>query len=391
MLFQLLDDKINCVGVYADGRITYDDLPDDLTQTWRYSPILKNKDVEYARLRCGGATLNSVCPPNLKGEWDRVSSKMKAFVKAFQTAKINLHDNCFYDLVPESFLLDFCEVKNSITEHVLKTYPKPPDYDFMVELDKMLTEVNLQKLNLDKTALMPRMHEDKVRKFAKSNLSPYILYDVFGSKTGRLTSLKGSFPIFNMNKEYRSIIKPHNDFFLELDFNAAELRMMLALLGKSQPCEDLHQWNCVNVFDNKKTREEAKVALFAWLYNQAAVDHRIDSVYDRKGLVERFWDGSQVHTIYDKIIPSDRWHALNYILQSTTAGMVQRQALKLFSFLEDKKSFLSYTIHDNVVIDMCEEDEKHMEEMIEIFSTTEFGKMLINVSLGVNGGELISA
>ena len=168
MLFQALDDKNQCVGVYANGKLVYNEIPPDLTRTWRYSQFLKHQNIEYARFYCGGKTLSEVCPEYLKNDWNRVSSKLEAFMKSFKTAKVNLNDNCFFDLVPERFLIDFCEVKNKITEHVFDTYEKPGDYDFLVRLDKLVTDIAYQKLNIDKSALMNRMHEAKVRKFLRS-------------------------------------------------------------------------------------------------------------------------------------------------------------------------------------------------------------------------------
>ena len=51
MLFQTLDDKKECVGIYCDGELSFDnELPVDLEKTWSYSAFLKDMDVEYAKL-----------------------------------------------------------------------------------------------------------------------------------------------------------------------------------------------------------------------------------------------------------------------------------------------------------------------------------------------------
>ena len=49
MLFQALDDKKECLGVYLDGKLIHDVLPEGLTQTWSYSAFLRDTDVEYAK------------------------------------------------------------------------------------------------------------------------------------------------------------------------------------------------------------------------------------------------------------------------------------------------------------------------------------------------------
>ena len=37
MLFQTLDDKSECVGVYSNGELHFKDIPDGLSKTWGYS------------------------------------------------------------------------------------------------------------------------------------------------------------------------------------------------------------------------------------------------------------------------------------------------------------------------------------------------------------------
>ena len=152
MLFQILDDKSECAKYYVDGKIT-EVLSADLTATWKYAPFLKNLDVNYAFLYCGGKSLEEVCPEHLKERWSSISQKLKAFFTSFREAKISLDDNCFFDLVPEQFLLELCDIKNQITEHVLEIYNKPENYEFLVSLTKVLESIKAKKLNVDSSML----------------------------------------------------------------------------------------------------------------------------------------------------------------------------------------------------------------------------------------------
>ena len=67
---------------------------------------------------------------------------------------------------------------------------------------------------------------------------------------------KTHFQPMTLPKKYRQIVTPTNDWLFELDFNACELRVALALLGHDQPEEDLHDWNLKNVFTRTKSREK---------------------------------------------------------------------------------------------------------------------------------------
>lgn len=391
MLFQTLDEKNECVAIFQDGDLIWKEIPDNLTKTWKYSAFLEDLDgVSYANLYLGGKTLSNVCPEELKEEWEKINSKLKAFYRSFVEGKINLSENCFFELVPHKFLLEYCDIKNKITEHVFDNYKKPENYDFLLNLIKLSTKIKYQKLNIDLSAIRAQLSQYKTRQFAKkiAKISPYIKYDIFGTKTGRLTTEKNSFPLLTMDKNYRSIIKPQNDWFVELDYNAAELRMLLSLSGKEQPREDIHDWNVENIYRGKLTREQAKKRIFSWLYNPNSNDFLSSRAYDRGSVKNRYWDGKCVNTAYNRHIESDEFHALNYIIQSTLSDMVLRQAIKLDELLKDKKTNIAFIVHDSVVLDMSSEDEHFINEIFWAFSNTDFGKFKTNVSAGKDFGDL---
>jgi uncharacterized protein (DUF2225 family) len=182
-------------------------------------------------------------------------------------------------------------------------------------------------------------------------------------------------------------VHPTNDWFVELDYNGAELRTFLALAGKPQPKEDIHDWNNEHIFDNKKTRDEAKVAFLAWLYGDTK-NEKAESIYNKEEVLNRFWDGEKVTTFYGLQIAADNHHALSYIVQSTFGQLALRQMIKVFEFLKGRKSFIAFTIHDNIVIDLAEEDKKDLKKIMKIYSDTDLGMFKVNVKAGSNYGEM---
>ena len=175
MLFQTLDDKQECVGVYIDGEIYYGDVPEGLTGTWSYAPYLDGRDIDYAGLFCGGLDCGHVCPEALKDQWEEKTDKLKAFLRSFQESKVDLHENCFFELVPSRFLLEYCELKNKITQHVLDNYPKPKNYDFMLGITKLANQLRNQKVNLDLSSLNGEMSHDNGRRSWLLYLLIYII------------------------------------------------------------------------------------------------------------------------------------------------------------------------------------------------------------------------
>lgn len=388
MLFQTLDDKKECVGIYQDNLVFGQELPDDLTHTWSYSGFLREREVEYAKLYCGGITLDKACPEALKERWSSASNKLKAFIKSFNTARVSLDENCFFDLVPEKFLIEFCEVKNQICAHIFENHERPENYDYLVSLVEVIEDMKYRRLNLNTKNLS--MFKTGHRKFAQNlnKIEHSCKFNIYGTKTGRLTTSPKSFPILTLKKELRCVIEPHNDYFVELDFNAAELRTLLSLQGKPQPEGDIHEWNAKNVFQNSVTRDEAKKRIFAWLYNPESDDRLCTLAYNRESVVKKYFTDGQVTTFFDKVIPSAERTALNYIIQSTCAENVLRQMIEVSNYLKGSKSYVAFPIHDSVVLDLSIEDIKILPEIIEIFSNTALGKFKVNVCAGINFGNL---
>ena len=400
MLFQTLDDKKDCVGVYLNGELVYDKLPAGISQTWDYSTFLRDHDVDYAKIYCGGKTLNEVCPPHLRTQWDAISSRLRAYFRSFQFAKVSLDENCFFDMVPKQFLLDYCEVKNRVTQHVLDTYERPANYDFIKDLSVALDDMRYQRLNIDIGALRPLYHKAPTRKFMKSvqKYTPYCKYNIWGTKTGRLTSIPGSFPILTIDKQYRSVLKPNNDWFLELDYNAAELRVAMALAGQEQPENDIHQWNIDNIF-GPMDRQDAKRGIFSWLYgrknidaalttNDGTVEKLLQETYGRERIVSEHWTGTHVRTRFNRTIPSDRHHALSYIIQSSCVDVVLRRLIQITERLRDLKSRVAFTLHDSIVIDLSNEDRGLIPELINLFGQNELGRFKVNVQAGRDFGTM---
>jgi len=388
--FQVLDIKDQCVGVYVGGDLRYDKLClDGLHRTWGYANFLRDLDIEYASLYCGGKTLEEVCPDPLRDEWEPALNKLKAFYRALTEARIDLNENCFYDLVPENFIKDFCEIKDKITTHVFETYERPANYDFLMNLQEIISDIKVRSLQLNFSNFRNRVFQLQHKNWHEKLRSgrPYIDYNIFGTKTGRLTTKKFSFPILTMPKEYRQIVEPTNDWFLELDFNSAEIRTLLALSDLEQPEEDIHDWNVENVFGAGTTRNEAKTAIFAWLYNPTAKS-AADNFYDKKKLLKKYWNGEQVETFYGKIIPSDEHHALNYIIQSTTSDLFLRRMIEVNKILESSKSHIAFCVHDSLVIDLHEEDKHLVPQIKKTFSETDLGVFKTNLSAGKNYGQL---
>ena len=151
---------------------------------------------------------------------------------------------------------------------------------------------------------------------------------------------------------------------------------------------DLHEWNVKNIYRGMGTREEAKKRVFAWLYNPNSEDKLTNRYYDRGKVKDRFFSNGKVKTSFNREIESDDYHAFNYIIQSTTSDLFMKQMIKVYDCLKDKQSFIAFSLHDSLVLDFSKEDLKNVPELVTMFSNTDLGQYLTNVSIGKNFGEM---
>lgn len=390
MIFQLMDNKTECVGVYLRNKFVYDQIPSGVSKTWAWSRHLDGRDIDYAQLWVGGKQIDDVCPNHLSTRWAASQGLLKSHFKSFMTAGMNMEDVCFYDLVPEKHLQHYFDTKNEITEWVFENVEKPRNYSFLKETFGNLRQLATHPVNLNMVGLYADSEEDQKAKHLYQQFEGkpiYVDYDIFGTVTGRLTTKRGSFPILNLKKELKHHVKPTNDVFLELDFNAAEVRTLLALQGIEQPEEDIHEWNIKNIFKQEMSREEAKQKLFAWLYNPESTS--IDSeVYDRQSILKRHYVEEQITTPYGRTIAAPSAKALNYLLQSTSSDNTIDRFNKISRFLIPTRSHVAAVVHDSVIIDLHSDDKGIIPQLKQIFENTKLGKFKVNVSLGKDLGNL---
>jgi hypothetical protein len=255
-------------------------------------------------------------------------------------------------------------------------------------MSELLTDIKYRKLNIDLDLLKSQITNDETQRIYQTyhEVTPYIDYDLFGAVTGRL-SAKG-FPILRFNKKHRHVLNPTNDFFVEMDFNAAEIRMAYALCGKEQPVGDVYEDINNTVYDGKLTRTQAKEKTIVWLYDEEGKDNRLESVFDKKKLLSKHYSNGFVHTPYGRKIEVEERKAISYLLQSSFIDMFHRQVLKVREYLKNEKTFIPFMIHDCLYLDMSMADRKHIKHIVETFSDTEFGRYLVSVKAGKKLSEM---
>jgi hypothetical protein len=386
MLFQTLDNKRECYAIYCDGELYHYPNNLQLSETWDWT-CHAPRNVDAAQIWCRGKSLQEVCPDSLKPRLEQATRKGKAFLKAMKTSRVSLGDVCFYDFVPKNFLLDYCQIKNDITQHVFDTYQKPKNYNFLISLVEMLDDIAQRDVTYDHRNLSSLSALEHKRALEYSS-AKNILYNPWGSVTGRLTTKSSSFPILTLPRVLRPGLKPTNDLFVELDYNSAEMRTAFSLSNLAQPSGDIHDYLKQEVFKDKYERDQVKQKVFAWLYNPKARNKKLQQFLNKDNILHEYYNGHSVETPFNRSIEVAEEKALNYLIQSTTSDLFLTQAIKVFNILSDSNSHIAFCIHDSLVIDMSRSDQHLMQEIMSLFSDTSFGHFKTNISIGKDYGNM---
>ena len=372
MIFQSLDIKENCKGTYEASKLHLDQPTPPhyrgFTKTWKHVPSLDDEKYTFLFLLSKDNRLRKYSPDSDK--YDEIERVMAAHKKAALTSKIELKGSCFLDMIPDHVLLSWLSERHSCLCKIDRTLQPPSDYDILHKAHVLTSEIGRQDL----------MFENKKGR---------VQYNIFGSATGRLTTKKGSVPIMTLKKEDRYKITPQNDAFVELDLNAAEIRTLMALSGREQPQEDIHEWVVENVFNGEIERSKAKIELFAWLYNPSSSKSQFDKFFSRQIFRDFFAPEDQtLKTPFGRVLAVNERKAQNYLLQSTTSDIVIQNAYKIMKMLEGKKSKIAFTLHDSIIIDMCKKDAIMLRKIKKQFEETPWGPFISTCKIGKTFGDL---
>jgi len=353
-------------------------IPEGRYHSWSYNPLcfkFSNK-ITFQKLNNNGINLYS-----LSEELKQLYLKVEKYIDIHQNLKTKLNKVFLSDIVPSHVLLPFLQLKEKTVINNVKD--KINHYDILLKIETVIKEIRLNRIVLD---------ENHPQFVSLNNKKPYISYNSYKVKTGRMGMNTGYFPILTLNKEYRDIILPQYDYLIELDFNTAEVRTALSLLSNDLPEIDIHQWHNQQKFNNKLTRNEVKSDFFSWFYSKHnKKDEFYEKLYKKEVLLNSYFSENKIITPFNRVIDCDKEHFLNYLIQSTTSDMFFEQVYEILLYLKRNKlsTKIYFTLHDSVVLDVNHKEEKHLNNIKSIFKNTRFGAFMVNVSKGHNFGNMI--
>ncbi len=371
MILQTLDIRNNCRGIFHKNQFLFEEFDNVLNEyslAWKHSPMLEDEKFRYLYLTVKGEDLSKYChDPEL---FTAYKKKIEAHRKAAVSAKVSLDEQCFFDLLPEHQLTKWFCIRQQALESLSDSIGIETDYDILHKAHVLTSNIAQQQI----------MFGTKTGR---------VIYNIFGSATGRLTTTKTSIPVLTLKKEQRALLRPQNDAFVELDLNAAEVRMLIALSGREQPQGDIHEWVVKNVFNGELERSRAKVELFAWLYNPSSSKSHFDEFFSRTIFRDFFEPKEQVLTTpFGRKLKVEERKAQNYLLQSSTSDQVLENAYKIQKMLKNRKTTIAFTLHDSIILDMSREDATMLKDIKDQFEQTRWGPFTSTCKIGTTFGTL---
>jgi hypothetical protein len=346
----------------------------------------------------------------LKEEWLEQYQKLFRRVSAYFTAYSTLPlSEIVKEAIPEDLLKSWFLLKSQITQDIFNSVtPRPQEArDHLAEIRWLIERVSRTPLNLDRQRVFTFSRVDKsnmVENVRKNSINT-IRYDMWKGATGRLTTKDGSFPILNLRRDYRSMVRPHNSFFMEMDFNAADVRSFLYLFDDRNKLLYENIEDIYDVFrekldleriERKELKSKTMAKLYDYSYNELLrsfdvnkkIHEVVEFVDDENGVVT-FRNPTGRRFSYQKGEKYLPHHLVSYLAQGTTNDMLLSVVAKIETMLMGYKSRVAWMIHDSVVLDMDEEEYNILSEKLRhVFSQTPIGRYHHSLYVGYNFGKM---
>lgn len=291
-----------------------------------------------------------------------------------------------YNTPAQKEILKYYKLFDEVLTKIFQRSQKP-NYKFMRDSRFLVEKIAQNRLNIDKKQLKHgTSYPDRV------------LYNIYKSSTGRYITKNKSFPIHNLAKEKRDILRPNNKIFVQMDQVAADFRCFLYVFSGDRTLPSMVSDLYTEVEGD--TREEKKKNVYKMIYSRDVSSEIIgdlnvvQKVY--KMITKETADNLVLQSPVFKrelLIPKSSENIdhlmISHVMQSITSDITVDACLKIFDILKNTKSFIAFTIHDAIVLDMTIEDyHDYMKKIKSVIEDTPLGRYFWKVTVGNSFGSM---
>lgn len=304
-----------------------------------------------------------------------IHEKFKAEMRSLYACKIPITK--FIDFLSYDIIFEFYSAFKEAILFLFDKYNNVPDYEYLAKAFIVSEYIGNSRL---------LFHNEQVK----------ILFNPF-TDYGRYGLNAGSFNILSLSKDKRGGLLPLKDYeFVEFDYNAFEVRVLLSMLKINQPAGDLYEV-LHNMSDDYRPRSQFKQFLISSLYSKNEDKTVLYKFIKSKRFYERFKiENGFVTNVFGKKMDSDEYHLMSRILQSSAAYILYQQMFELLLYLQTNnlKSKLSFSIHDSICISVHYSEKDKIPEFRKILSDVRVkelnyqGTFEMKTKIGKNYGDM---
>lgn len=282
--------------------------------------------------------------------------KFKAQLRALQACKFPPAN--YMDFLNTEIIEEFYSEYKQVCLYLYDKHKDVPDYEHLAKAFVVSEYIQGNYLIYDNSLV-------------KVSFNPFTDYGRYGLNAN-------SFNILSLARDKRHKLVAPKDFeFFEFDFNAFEVRVLLAILKINQPKGDLYEV-LHNMSDDFRQRDQFKQFLIASLYSKNEHKTVLFKFLTSRNFYQKYpLVNNTVTNIFGKTMDSDEYHLLSRVLQSTAAYILYQQLYELIVYLKVNglKSKLSFCIHDSVCLTVHKDEGHLVKEMADIIAHVKIDKL----------------
>jgi hypothetical protein len=273
------------------------------------------------------------------------------------------------ELIPISKHYEYCE---NIYE-IVKPYLSKNN-EFIYKIVDVFFKIEKEGIKLDKKCFIKYHENHSTPHFSVKQGTAYTSYNLY-TLTGRPSNAFNSINYAALNKENgeRECFVPHNDLFIEVDFQGYHPR----LLGELVNFPFLHSKSTYETLATvlNVTPQEAKELTFKQIYGGVWAEYSNKPFFKQvAAFTDDLWDtinyGGYIETPSGKrfrlkdIDSPNPQKVLNYYIQNFETSQNVMQLHSLFNDFRPLKSRIVLYTYDSILIDVSREETQKIDEII---------------------------
>lgn len=282
--------------------------------------------------------------------------KFKAELRVLQACKFPA--SAFFDFLNPKIIEEFYAEYKQVCLYLYDKHKAIADYEHLAKAFVVSEYIYGNYLIYDNSLV-------------KVSFNPFTDYGRYGLNAN-------SFNILSLAREKRHRLVAAKDFeFFEFDFNAFEIRVLLAILKINQPSGDLYEV-LHNMSDDFRQREQFKQMLISSIYSKNEHKTVLFNILKSRHFYQKYpIINGKVTNVFGKTMDSDEYHLLSRVLQSSAAYILYQQLYELIVYMKSNnlKSKVSFCIHDSVCLSVHKEETHLVKDMERIVSSVKIDKL----------------